>query len=83
MYFAFRTPQSHGVWMPDMHFPIDVAWIANGKVVGVLTLQPCSQHRGPEQCPVHNSPGPVDAMLEVPKGALSGVHVGDAIVLAS
>ena len=33
--FIFKTADIYQFWMPDMHFPIDIIWINNGKVVDV------------------------------------------------
>lgn len=37
MLFVFSKPAIYQFWMPDMHFPIDIIWINNGKVVDIDT----------------------------------------------
>nr|KKS46934.1 MAG: hypothetical protein UV11_C0022G0010 [Candidatus Giovannonibacteria bacterium GW2011_GWF2_42_19] len=34
MLFVFSIPGIYRFWMPDMHFPIDIIWIADGKIIG-------------------------------------------------
>ncbi len=33
--FIFERASIYRFWMPDMHFPIDIIWINNGKVVDI------------------------------------------------
>jgi uncharacterized membrane protein (UPF0127 family) len=36
MLFVFPSETSHGIWMKDMRFPIDIAWLdSHGKILGV------------------------------------------------
>lgn len=35
MLFIFSKPDIYQFWMPDMHFPIDIIWINDGKVVDI------------------------------------------------
>ncbi|MFC4554015.1 DUF192 domain-containing protein [Georgenia faecalis] len=78
MLFPFDGPAERQVWMAGMRFPIDVAWIADGAVLAVDTLEPCTE---PEDstCPRWTWPGPADALLEVPAGALDGVGEGTPV----
>ena len=73
MLFVYPGPGVRSFWMVDMRFPIDLAWITEGRVVAVETLQPCPSR---DQCPAHESPTPVDVVLEVPAGALDSVQPG-------
>lgn len=78
MLFEFDGTSEQQVWMPEMNFAIDIAWIADGSVLRVDTLQPCTL---PDQdhCRKWTSPAPVDALLEVPADALDGVEAGDQV----
>ena len=78
MLFTYDDSAVRSFWMPDMRFSIDLAWIVDGEVIGVTTLHPCPTD-GP--CPAHTSPGPVDTVLEVARGALAGVRPGDPVVI--
>ena len=35
MLFIFRAPGRYGFWMKDMKFPIDIIWIADGRIVDI------------------------------------------------
>lgn len=70
MLFVYDEAQPRRFWMADMLIPIDLAWIRDGRIVGVETLQPCPSR---DQCPGRPSPEPVDRVLEVPAGALARI----------
>ncbi len=78
MLFVFEAPGTHTFWMPDMAFAVDLAWIADGAVVGVETMTPCAEE-DPQECRRWTSPGPIDAALEVPAGTLDGVAAGTPV----
>lgn len=82
MLFSFEEPAARTFWMPDMAFALDIAWIADGEIVGVDLMTPCVEEK-PADCRRWVSPGPVDAALEVPAGALDGVTVGTPVELSS
>nr|WP_281651885.1 hypothetical protein [Microbacterium aurum] len=50
-------------------------WIREGRVIGVVTLQPCSS----DPCPREASPDVVDAILEAPAGTFADVAPGAAV----
>lgn len=75
MLFLFEDRSPRTFWMPDMSFDLDIAWIADGVVLGVDTMTPCEAEQDAE-CERWSSPGEVDAALEVPAGALDGVEPG-------
>jgi len=69
MLFVMPTTDLHGFWMPDMHFAIDIVWIApDQRVLGHQTITPC----GDAACPTHHPPKPVRYVLEVAAGAFRG-----------
>ncbi len=80
MLFTFAHAGEQQVWMAGMAVALDVAWISDGQVLDVLTLDPCT---APDQdtCPRWTSPGDVDALLEVPAGGLTQVTAGDAVTV--
>lgn len=75
MWFPIEPTQRTEVWMQDTHVPLDVVWIRDGRVTGIVTLQPCST----EPCPREPSPGDVDAILEAPAGTFAGVSPGVSV----
>lgn len=81
MLFIFDATQEQEVWMAGMELPLDVAWIAGDEVVEVRTVDPC-RAVDQEQCPRWESPGVVDALLEVAAGELSSVEVGMTVAVS-
>lgn len=75
MWFPLEPAQRTEVWMRDTRVPLDVVWIRDGRVTGVVTLQPCST----DPCPREPSPGIVDAILEAPAGTFAQTTVGAAV----
>lgn len=82
MMFILDEPAQQEVWMAGMELPLDVAWIADGEVVEILTLEPC-RATDQQQCPRWKSPGVVDALLEVRAGELSTIQVGTRVTTTS
>ncbi|SDS71880.1 DUF192 domain-containing protein [Microlunatus soli] len=75
MLFDFSGRRVQKVWMADTLVPLDAAWISDDAVVAIRTLKPCGRAEASD-CPTWISPQPVDALLEVPAGALDGVPIG-------
>ena len=75
MLFRFGSRSEQRVWMAGMKVPLDIAWIADGKVLAIDTLTPCTE-ADQTQCLVWVSPSAADALLEVPAGALAAVVPG-------
>ena len=76
MLFRFGGGRNvHQVWMAGMTIPLDIAWIADGKVVATDTLTACTE-TDQNSCPKWTSPSPVDALLEVPENSLATVIPG-------
>ena len=78
MLFAFPDatgPGRPGFWMLDTLVPLDIAFAADGVVVGVATMQPCAT----APCPVTHPGVDYDVALEVAAGVLdaAGIGVGD------
>lgn len=80
MLFRFGSSNEHQVWMADMKFPLDIAWIGAGKVVAIDTLSPCTES-DQNACPRWTSPSAVDALLEVPAHSLTTVTPGMTVTV--
>jgi uncharacterized protein len=82
MLFVFAGPAGPsgrpGFWMLDTLVPLDIAFAADGIVVGVATMQPCRER----PCPITHPGVEYDVALEVAAGALAvaGVVPGDRLV---
>lgn len=72
MLFIFETLDRHTMWMPDMHFPIDVVWFDETLSVVNVTygLQPCDD--------INNCPS--SSSVYMCKYALE-LNAGDAAIL--
>ncbi|HWQ60242.1 MAG TPA: DUF192 domain-containing protein [Candidatus Fimivivens sp.] len=77
MLFRFDVPGKYGFWMKGMRFPLDIAWIRDGKIVFI-------EKNIPADSTAIMTPD-VDAteVLETNAGALSDVVVGDEIAIES
>ncbi len=83
MLFLFERQGDYGFWMKDMHFPIDIVWIASSRVVRVDTNVPAPSNVNvpDDSLPVYHPPAPVDMVLELHAGraAILGLKTGDAL----
>jgi len=83
MLFVFPEPAGPGgrpgFWMLDTLTPLDIAFVADGTIVGVATMTPCAA----QPCPITHPGVPYDMALEVAAGALddAGVRLGDRFVV--
>jgi len=80
MLFTFDGPAERQVWMAGMEISLDVAWILDGQVLAVETLNPCTTETE-DECPRWTSPGDADTLLEVPAGALDGIEPGTTVTI--
>lgn len=74
--FPFSPAATPTFWMRGMRFPIDIVWVAQGRVVGIEAGAPADD--GAIQ---YQPPSPVDEVFELPAGwcATHGVDVGDTV----
>lgn len=57
MLFRFGSRSEQQVWMAGMTFPLDIPWIADGKVVAIDTLTPCAvEDENSAPCGPHPAP---------------------------
>jgi uncharacterized membrane protein (UPF0127 family) len=82
MLFTFN-PGIQNFWMKDMNFPIDIIWIAGGKVAGFV--QDAEPQPGAQlwALTIYSSPDGVDKVLEVNAGVVAkdGIKVGDGVTI--
>jgi uncharacterized membrane protein (UPF0127 family) len=74
MLFVFPGSPSSGrpgFWMLDTLVPLDIAFAADGVVVGVATMEPCRA----QPCPITHPGVDYDVALEVAAGALGAAVV--------
>ncbi|MEK7090731.1 MAG: DUF192 domain-containing protein [Patescibacteria group bacterium] len=78
MLFIFPDQQIRNFWMKDMKFPIDIIWIRDNKIIGiVMGAEPAFQ----ESYEIYTSPEPADTVLEINAGLSQklGIQVGDTV----
>lgn len=80
MLFRFGSRSEQQVWMAGMSVSLDIAWIADNKVVAIDTLTPCAAS-DQNACPRWTSPSPVDGLLEVPARSLADVIPGMTVTI--
>jgi uncharacterized protein len=79
MFFIFNEAGNHGIWMKDMKFPIDIAWLdEEGTIITI------AREVSPDSYPTVFYPsGAAKFVLEVPAGFFStySVDTGDIVSL--
>jgi hypothetical protein len=80
MLFTF-DPGVQQFWMKDMNFPIDIIWVASGKVAGFVENAQPEPGVSLLNLQRYNSPDGVDRVLEVNAGIVvkDGIKVGDTV----
>lgn len=79
--FTWTQPIQVGFWMKDTLIPLDIVyWDAQGRIVDVLNMTPCSA----DPCAVYNARSPFVGAVELDPGVVekAGVQVGDTLTLA-
>lgn len=78
MLFVFDHPDRYAFWMKDMRFPIDILWIAHGRIV---SLEESVDFHDQKRVYVPNESA--DKVIELPAGSAEhfGIHVGDSVVI--
>lgn len=75
MLFLFPDigPGRHSFWMEGMRFPLDIAWIRDGRIVFLERNIPADSRD------IFHPSEDADAVLEVNAGELSDVVIGDIV----
>ena len=73
MLFLFDQPGRYAFWMKGMKFPLDLAWIRDGKIVFIEKNIPA------DSTEIMTPDIAVTEVLETNAGALFEVNIGDAI----
>lgn len=80
MYFPFNRPDYYTFWMKGMHFPIDMLFVRNNKVVTIFSnvmAKPDYQNY------IYKPTQPSDAVLEINAGLSQqyGFQLGDTVII--
>ena len=78
MYFVLLKKQIVEFWMKEMHFPLDIIWIDDGKIVGFVENAPVPSGGN---TPTFTSPQPITNVLEVNAGFVKqrSIKKGDEV----
>ena len=80
MAFLWTDPVESSFWMKDTLIPLSIAfWDADGTIVSMMDMQPCTS----DPCPTYGPDAPFVGAVEVAQGELekNGVGVGDTVDL--
>jgi len=80
MAFLWTEPVESSFWMKDTLIPLSIAfWDADGAIVSMTDMQPCTA----DPCPTYAPDAPFVGAVEVAQGELeqNGVGVGDTVDL--
>jgi uncharacterized protein len=80
MAFVWDEPVVGTFWMKDTLIPLSIAfWDADGRIVSILDMDPCTQ----DPCPSYGPDEPFVGAVEVDRGAFErhGVALGDRVEL--
>lgn len=80
MLFIFNEKQERTFWMKGMNYPLDIAWIGDGKILKVERNIPAPED-GEDPVYMYSRPFEVDMVLELPHGYLDfyGLYPGHII----
>lgn len=85
MLFTFSQPDYHAFWMKNMHFPIDIIFINDTKIVTIQkNLQPAAKEALNQNIPTVTSSAPANKVLEINAGLSDkyGFKVGDTVTFS-
>ncbi len=79
MLFLFSAPARHRFWMPNMHFPIDIIWINNERVIDIS--HDVSNNFNALNPRLYSPKEPAQYVLEVNAGFAQkkGIMIGDTV----
>lgn len=78
--FTWPQPIQVGFWMKDTLIPLDIVyWDAQGRIVDILSMQPCSA----DPCPIYYAHAAFTGAVELDPGVVekAGVQTGDSVAL--
>lgn len=78
MLFFMQQKATHGFWMKDMKFPIDIVWIDDDRVIDITRDVPVVKIGN---LPLYYPKRPVNLVLELPAGytKANNINIGDYI----
>jgi len=68
MYFPFDHEDYYSFWMKGMHFPIDIIFLRNKKIVTIYSSVPTPSQGQTNSFPMYKPKSPADSVLEINAG---------------
>lgn len=83
MYFVYDEPSLPQFWMKDMLVPLDIIWVAQGRIIGIEANVPPPASPEIADLPRYRPPAPITGVLELPAGSAAtlGLTPGTALTL--
>lgn len=81
MLFVFPSSDRYGIVMRDMHFPLDIIWLYNNKIVDIAPKVAPQMGVPEESLIVYQPRTEATLVLEVPAGFMerTGIKIGDEL----
>ena len=80
MLFVFPADTTVSFYMKDTPLPLSIAWFDTaGRFVSSTDMEPCLDK---PDCPTYSAAAPYRYALEVPKGGLGALSIGDGSVIS-
>lgn len=76
MIFVFDEAGVYSFWMKDMRFPIDIAWILDGRIVHL------ERRVSPERREIFHPTSKASTVLEFNAGSLDSVQLSDRVIFS-
>lgn len=82
MLFVYESKQPVVFWMKGMRFPLDIIWIADGRVIQINSDVPIEPEVSDSELKLYTSSQPVEYVLEVNAGFAQrkNINVGDSFI---
>lgn len=84
MLFLFNKKRNVTFWMKEMNFNLDIIWIADNRVIGILQNVPKPESgTALTDLPVYSPEKAINAVLEIPAGDAKklGIEIADEVKL--
>jgi uncharacterized membrane protein (UPF0127 family) len=82
MIFQYDAPTEGAFWMRNTRIPLAVAFFdADGRYVSAQGMEPCPDEVDDADCPTYPAEAPFTTAIEVPRGGLGALGIGDGAVL--
>ncbi|HYK09067.1 MAG TPA: DUF192 domain-containing protein [Candidatus Eisenbacteria bacterium] len=81
MYFPFDRADYYSFWMKGMHFPIDIIFLKDKKIVTIYSSVPIPTQQQTNNLPMYKPKGPANSVLEINAGLSEkyGFKEGDMV----